>query len=98
MAAPTDTKLSSYIGVLIIVIFALIVTAILFVPKASGVTDAVVQQILTAMVGIVGVYVGWQYGSSQGSQRKDETIAAQTASAVPPPVASVAIVPGNPNP
>lgn len=93
MTAPTDTKLSSYIGVLIIVLFAMIVAAILFVPKAQGVTDAVVQQILTAMVGVVGVYVGWQYGSSQGSQRKDETIAAQAAPPAVAPVTSVSIVP-----
>ncbi len=69
-----STKLPVHVGVLCVLIYAALMGAILFVPKAQGVTDAVVQQIITATVGLVMLFAGWLWGSSQSSQRKDDAI------------------------
>jgi protein-S-isoprenylcysteine O-methyltransferase Ste14 len=74
----TSSKLPSYIGILIILLVFGLLAAILFVKKADGVSDAVIQQIITSIIVFLGVYGGWQYGSSQSSQRKDDTIATIT--------------------
>ncbi len=72
--ATGGSNLPIYVGILILLMFGGIMGSILFVPKAPGVTDAVTQQIITAMVALVSGYIGWQYGSSSNSQRKDDTI------------------------
>ncbi len=77
-AAQEPSKIPMYIGILCVLIYAGLMGAILFFPKAEGVTDAVTQQIITATVALVSGFTGWIWGSSQSSQRKDAAITALT--------------------
>jgi uncharacterized protein YacL len=77
-APAASSKLPSYIGTLMLVLGFALLAAILFLPKAQGTTDAVIQQIISIVQFLIAAYLGWQYGSSQSSQRKDDTIASIT--------------------
>lgn len=73
------TRMPSLIGILIVVLAFATFNAILFVPKPAGTTDSVIQQIITIVAALLGGFVGWQYGSSQSSAKKDDTNAAAIA-------------------
>lgn len=73
------TRLPSLIGILIVVCSFATFNAILFLPKPGGVNESVTQQIITIIAALLGAFVGWQFGSSQSSQRKDDTIAIATS-------------------
>lgn len=67
------SRLPSYIGILIIIMSVVLFAAILFIPKPTSTTDAEIQQVLTIMAALLGVFGGWQYGSSVSSQtHKDD--------------------------
>lgn len=79
-----ESKLPSYIGMLMVVLAFILFAAILFVPKPTSTTDAEIQQVLTILASLVGAFVAWQFGSSISSQKKDAVIATLTPPSTPP--------------
>ena len=59
------------IGMVILVAFFAYIFASIFIGKVD-------QQVLSILAGMVGLVVGYYFGSSKSSAKKDETIAAMT--------------------